>query len=154
VKHAYAEGHPLALGASIGVTSALVHPDAGRGPTTSMPIGAVFGYALDAVPGLEARGVFTSAAIGPKALEIAAGARYAIPIAAQYRIFAGPELLLGAHVAVGAEKTARFLTHGAAFVSFGIGEQLQLELAADLAAALGESTLVLGGGTARVVVRF
>ncbi len=81
--------------------------------------------------------------------------RYALPLLPQYRIFFGPELLLGAHVALGADKTARFLTHGAAFVSFGIGERIQLEVLGDLAAALGGSgTLILGGGTGRVLFRF
>jgi hypothetical protein len=113
------------------------------------------GYAFDAVPGLEARGVLTSQVIGPGALVIAAGGRYAIPILSQFRFFVGPEVLLGAHVALGADKTARFLSQGSAFASIGIGEQLQVEIAGDLGAALGGSgTLVLGGGTARVVLRF
>lgn len=154
-KHVYAENRPLALGASVGITNALSRPDTARGPSWAMPIGATLGYAFAEVPGLEARGVFTSQVIGPKALEISAGARYAIPIVPQIRLFVGPEVLLGTHVAIGADKTARFLAHGAAFAALGIGEQLQLELAGDLAAALGGSgTLVLGGGTARVLVRF
>jgi hypothetical protein len=115
----------------------------------------VFAYALEQVPGVELRGVFTSQVIGPRALEISAGGRYAIPVLPQYRIFIGPELLLGAHVAIGAEKTARFLGHGSAFVAWGIGEQVQLELAGDLATAFGGTgTLVLGGGTARALFRF
>jgi hypothetical protein len=154
-KHAYAEGHPLAVGASVGVTNALARPYAVRGPSWAVPVGAAMAYAIESIPGLEARGIFTSQVIGPKALEISAGARYAIPVLPQYRVFIGPELLAGAHVAIGAEKTARFLAHGSAFAAVGIGEQLQLEIAADLAAALGGSgTLVLGGGTARVLVRF
>jgi hypothetical protein len=154
-KHAYAEGHPLAIGASIGVTNALRRPDVGRGPSWAMPIGGVVGYAFEKVPGLEARGVFTSQAIGPRALELSAGARYAIPVLPEHRVFIGPEILLGAHVALGAEKTARFLAHGSAFAAVGIGEQLQLEIAGDLASALGGSgTIILGGGTARALVRF
>jgi hypothetical protein len=64
-------------------------------------------------------------------------------------------VLLGTHVALGADKTARFLSQGSAFVSLGLGEQFQIEIAGDIGAALGGSgTLVLGGGTARGVVRF
>lgn len=154
-KHVYAENHPLALGASIGITNALARPEGARGPSWAMPIGLAFGYALTDVPGLELRGIFTSQVVGPKALEISAGGRYAIGVLPQYRVFVGPEVLLGTHVAIGADKTARFLAHGAAFAAIGIGEQLQLEIAGDLGAALGGSgTLVLGGGTARVLVRF
>lgn len=154
-KYAYAEGHPIAIGASIGVTNALARPDVARGPSWAMPIGAVVGYAFEGLPGLEARGVFTSQVIGPRALEVSGGARYAIPVLPQYRIFVGPELLVGAHVALGADKTTRFLTHGAAFAAIGLGDQVQLEIAGDLAAAFGGTgTLVLGGGTARALVRF
>ncbi|MBX3186088.1 MAG: hypothetical protein KF819_03695 [Labilithrix sp.] len=155
IKHAYAEGHPAALGLSIGVSNALARPETARGPSWAMPIGVAFGYAIEQAPGLELRGIFTSQVVGPRAIEIGAGARYAIPVLPQHRVFIGPELLIGAHVALGADKTARFATHGAAFVSWGIGERLQLELAGDLATALGGSgTLVLGGGTARAMFRF
>ena len=155
VKHAYAEGHPLAVGASIGVSNALARPDQARGPSWAMPIGGVVGYAFEEAPGVELRGVFTSQVVGPKALAIAAGGRYAIPLLPQYRVFVGPEVLLGTHIAIGADKVARFLAHGSAFAAIGIGEQLQLELCGDLSAALGGSgTLILGGGTARALVRF
>ena len=154
-KHAYGEGHPAILGASIGVTNAISRPDKSSGPSWAMPLGLAGGYAIDSLPGLEVRGIFTSQVIGPKAIEIAGGARFAIPVLAQYRIFVGPEALVGAHIAIGAEKTGRFIAHGAAFAAWGVTEQLQLELAGDLAAALGGSgTLVLGGGTVRVLVRF
>jgi hypothetical protein len=156
VRHVYGEGHPIAIGASAGVTTALVQPDVALGPSAAMPIGGIVGYALpEAVPGLELRGNFTSQVIGPRALEISAGARYAFAPLAGTRLFVGPELLLGAHVALGADKTARFLTHGAVFVALGFTENVQAELAGDLAAALGGGgTLVLAGGTARVVLRF
>jgi hypothetical protein len=155
VKHAYAENHPAAIGLSVGFSNALKRPDEARGPSNALPIGAVFAYAIEQVPGVELRGVFTSQVVGPRALEISAGARYAIPVLPQYRIFIGPELLLGAHVAIGAEKTARFLTHGAAFVAWGLTEQVQVELAGDLSAALGGTgTLILGGGTVRGLFRF
>jgi hypothetical protein len=152
----YGAGHPLALGVSVGVSSALARPDVARGPSWAMPIGGALGYALpDAAPGLELRGSFTSQVIGPRALEIAAGARYALAPLGGLRLFVGPELLLGAHVALGADKTARFLSHGALFAAYGVTEQLQAELAGDLGVALGGSgTLVLGGGTARITFRF
>ncbi len=153
--HTYAEGHPLAIGLSVGVSNALARPEQARGPSWALPIGAAAGYALEAVPGLEIRGIFTTQVVGPRALEIAGGARYAIPVLPRYRLFVGPEALLGAHVALGADKTGRFLTHGAAFIALGIGEQAQVELAGDLAAAFGGTgTLVLGGATARALVRF
>ncbi len=155
VKHAYAENHPAAIGVQGGFSTAAVRPSNARGPSEAFPIGAVFGYAFDALPGVEARGVFTSQVLGPRALEIAAGGRYAFAVLPQYRVFAGPELLLGAHVALGADKTARFLSRGAAFVAVGVGERVQLELAAALAAALGGGgTLILGGGAGRALVRF
>jgi hypothetical protein len=132
-----------------------LQPGNARGPSFAVPLGVALGYAFADVPGLEARGIFTSQVTGPKALEISAGGRYAIPILPEYRLFAGPEALLGAHVAIGAEKTGRFIAHGAAFVSIGVGEMLQFELAGDLAGAFGGSgTLLLGGGTARALVRF
>lgn len=155
-RRVYGEGHPLALGASIGISNALARPDDARGPSWAMPIGGVVGYALpDAAPGLELRGNVTSQVIGPKAIELSAGARYALAPAAGIPLFVGPELLAGAHVALGADKTARFLAHGALFVAYGITDNVQAELAGDLSAALGGTgTLLLGGGTARVVVRF
>ena len=155
-RRVYGEGHPIAIGASIGVTNAMVRPDEARGPSWAMPIGVVVGYALpDSVPGLEVRGNLTSQVVGPRALELSAGARYALAPIRGVRLFVGPELLLGAHVALGADKTARFLTHGALFLAYGITENVQAEIAGDLAAALGGAgTLVLGGGTARVLVRF
>jgi hypothetical protein len=155
VKHAYAEGRPLAIGASVGVTEALSRPEQARGPSIGVPLGAVVGYAIDAAPGLELRGALTSQVVGPKALVIAAGGRYALPLLAQHRLFAGPEVLVGAHVATGVDKTARVLGQGSLFASLGVGEQVQLEIAADLGAALGGSgTLLLGGAAGRALVRF
>lgn len=152
----YGNGRPFAIGASIGVTTALVRPEQARGPSSGMPIGATVGYAVvEQVPGLEWRGNITSQAIGPRAIELSAGARYAFTPISGVRLFVGPELLLGAHVALGADKAARFLTRGSAFVALGVTDGLQLEIAGDLAAALGGSgTLVLGGGTTRIVLRF
>jgi hypothetical protein len=155
-RRVYGEGHPLAAGASIGVTNAVARPEQARGPSWAMPIGLSLGYALpDKVPGLEIRGNFTSQVIGPRALEISAGARYALAPFRGVRLFIGPELLLGAHVALGADKVTRFLAHGSVFLAVGITENVQAEIAGDLMPALGGSgTLLLGGGTARVFVRF
>lgn len=155
-RRVYGEGHPLALGASIGVTNAMARPEQARGPSWAMPIGLSLGYALpDVVPGLEIRGNLTSQVIGPRALEISAGARYALAPFRGVRLFIGPELLLGAHVALGADKVTRLLAHGSAFLAVGITENVQAEIAGDLMPALGGSgTLLLGGGTARAVVRF
>ncbi|MBX3198574.1 MAG: hypothetical protein KF894_10610 [Labilithrix sp.] len=152
----YGAGHPVAIGASIGVTNALVRPDNARGPSWAMPIGVAIGYALpESAPGLELRGNLTSQVVGPRALELSAGARYALAPLRGARLFVGPELLVGAHVALGADKVTRFLTHGALFVAYGITENVQAEIAGDLSAALGGAgTLLLGGGTARAVVRF
>lgn len=155
-RRVYGEGHPVAIGASVGVTNAMVRPDEARGPSWAMPIGVVFGYALpDTAPGLELKGNLASQVIGPRALELSGGARYALAPLRGVRLFVGPELLLGAHVALGADKTARFLTHGSLFLAYGITESVQAEIAGDLSAALGGAgTLVLGGGTARIVFRF
>ncbi len=155
VKHAYAENRPAALGVSIGFSNALKRPTEARGSSNALALGGVFAYAIEKVPGVELRGIFTSQVVGPRALEISAGGRYAIPILPQYRLFIGPEVLLGAHIAIGAEKTARFLGHGAAFAAWGITEAVQVEIAGDLGAALGGSgTLILGGGTVRGLYRF
>jgi hypothetical protein len=152
----YGEGAPYAIGLSIGVSNAIVRPDQARGPSWAMPLGAVIGYALpDVLPGLELKANFTSQVVGPRAIELSAGARYAFAPMRERRLFIGPELLLGGHIAIGAEKAARFLSHGSLFVAYGITTNVQVEVAGDLAAALGASgTLLLGGGTARVVFRF
>ncbi|MDB4942387.1 MAG: hypothetical protein JWP97_1921 [Labilithrix sp.] len=155
VKHAYAENHPAALGVSAGYSGLVKRPDNAQGPSGALPLGVVLGYAPEAVAGLELRGVFTGQVVGPHAIVLGAGARYAFPLLPAYRIFVGPELLLGTHVALGADKTARFLSQGSAFVAFGLGERVQLEVSGDLGAALGGSgTLVLGGATGRALVRF
>lgn len=155
VAHAYAEGHPLALGLSLGVSGALVRPGSARGSTAALPIGGALGYAIESVPGLELRGVFDVNVAGPRALEAAAGARYMLGVLPQHRFFVGPELVAGALVTLGASKDGRFLTRGSAVASLGVGERVQLELAGDLAGAFGGAgTLVLGGATARALVRF
>jgi hypothetical protein len=152
----YGQGHPLVVAASIGVTNALARPDDARGSSWAMPIGGAVGYALpDVLAGLELRGNITGQVVGPRALEVSAGARWALAPFGGLRLFVGPELLIGGHVALGANKTTRFLGHGAAFVAYGITENVQVELAGDLMTAFGAAgTLVLGGGTTRLAVRF
>lgn len=151
----YGAGHPLSVGAAIGVNTAFVRPDGARGPAAAMPVGGTVGFALESVPGLELKANIMAQALGPRALEASAGARWAFAPFGGTRLFVGPELLLGGLVALGADKTTRFLTHGSAFVAYGVTENLQLEVAGDLAAAFGGTgTLALGGGTGRVVVRF
>ncbi|HVJ90472.1 MAG TPA: hypothetical protein VM580_11770 [Labilithrix sp.] len=152
----YGDKHPVALGASIGFTTAIARPGIARGPSGAMPIGAVFGYALaESVPGLELKANVTSQVLGPRALELSAGARYAFAPIRGVRWFIGPELLLGGHVALGADKTTRFITHGELFLAAMLTDNIQAEVAGDLATAFGGSgTLVLGGATARIVVRF
>jgi hypothetical protein len=121
-----------------------------------MPIGGSLGYALpDVLSGLELRANIAGQVVGPRALEVSAGARWAIAPFGGIRLFVGPELLLGGHVALGANKTTRFLAHGSAFVAYGVTENVQVEIAGDLMPAFGGTgTLLLGGGTARVAVRF
>jgi hypothetical protein len=154
-RHNYAEGRPIGLGVALGGSTALLRPDAARGPSEALALGGVLAYALLDWPGVEFRGVFNAQVSGPKAFDVAVGARYALPVWPERRIFAGPELLAGTFVAQGAEKTARFLARGAAFVSYAPAESLQLEVSPELAAAVGGAgALLLGGVAARVLVRF
>jgi hypothetical protein len=156
MREVYGRGHPVMIAASIGVTNAITRPAQARGSSWALPIGGAVGYALpDAVKGLELRAEMTGQVAGPAALAIEGGARWAVAPIPEYRLFVGPEVLLGAHIAEGADKTARFLLHGALFLAYGITENLQVEIAGDLMPAFGGSgTLLLGGGTARVAVRF
>lgn len=155
VRHAYAESHPIALGIEGGGYTAFGRPSNARGPRGSANIGAVLGYAIDTVPGLELRGEVAGAVAGPTAVFFDLGARYALMLVPTARIYAGPELGLGGFFPVGGDKSARFLGRGSAFAGIGIGERLQLEAYGDLAWAPGGSgTIVLGGVGARAVVRF
>jgi hypothetical protein len=121
-----------------------------------MPIGGAIGYALpDVMRGLELKGNLTSQVLGPRAVEVSGGARWLLaPFSGADFIFVGPEVLVGAHIALGANPTTRFLLHGAGVVAFAVTETIQIDVAADLAAALGSDSLVLAGGTGRFVVRF
>ena len=156
MREVYGQGHPAVIAASIGVTNALARPSQARGSSWALPIGGAVGYALpDSVKGLELRGQMTGQVAGPAALTIEGGARWAVAPLPDLRLFVGPEVLVGAHIAEGADKTARFLLHGSLLLALGITENLQVEVAGDLMPAFGGSgMLVLAGATARVAVRF
>ena len=154
VRHAYAEEHPLALGAFTSVLSAFSRPSNATGSPTAALLGVSAGYALHGVPGLELRADFDGAVAGPRSYTVDGGVRYAIPIAPSIRLFAGPEATVGGFFAAGADKTPRALVQAAAFVALGLGERVQLEVAGDLAYAAGSPSLALGGGTFRALLRF
>ena len=155
VAHAYAEGHPMAIGISTSVLSAVHRAPNAFGSATSVLVGGAFGYALDSVPGLELRGNVNGSLVGPGSFSGDVGARYALPIAPTMRLFAGPELGAGTFVALGGEKLARFLMRGALVGALGLGDRVQLELGADVDYAPGGTTaLLLIGGPARGLVRF
>jgi len=154
-KHAYAEGHPLAIGAGVDAYSAVHRASNAVGSAASMQIDGVVGYALDAVPGLELRGRGMGSVAGPSSFALDVGARYALPVVPRARVFAGPELGGGAFFTLGADKTTRFLAHGAVVGSVGVGDRVQIEIAGDVDVAPGGgASLVFVGGTARGVVRF
>jgi len=154
VQHRYADEHPLGLGVSTSVLTAFSRPANATGSAASALAGIAGAYALRGVPGLEVRADVDWSFAGPGSVTVDAGARYAIPIAPSLRLFAGPEATLGAFFASGADKTARALLQGAAFVALGLGTRFQLELAGSLAYAAGSPSLSLGGGTLRGLVRF
>ncbi len=154
VKHAYAEGRPLALGAGVLLSSAVKRPANATGSPTAFALEASGGYALDAVPGLELRADFAGSVAGPGSIFFDGGARYAIPIAPTMRLFAGPEATVGAFFPTGGDTSARLYLRGSAFVALGLGERAQVEASFDAAPVLGSSTLVLVGGTVRGLVRF
>jgi hypothetical protein len=125
------------------------------GSAASLQIDGVVGYALDAVPGLELRARGMGAVAGPSSFAADVGARYVLPVLPRARVFAGPELGAGAFFTLGADKTTRFLAHGAVVGTVGIGERVQVEVAGDLDLAPGGgASLVFLGVTARAVVRF
>ena len=154
-RHVYAEGRPFALGVGVGVLGALSRPSNARGPSTAALIDGVAAYAIESVPGLEARLHGAGAIAGPTSFSIDGGARYAFPVVPSARVFAGPELAAGAFFPLGGERTARFLARGAAIVALGIGDRVQLEISGDVAVAPGGGgTLLFGGGTLRGLARF
>jgi hypothetical protein len=117
-------------------------------------VGGTLAYAFASVPGFELRADGNGTIAGPRSFSLEGGGRYAIPVAPTVRLFAGPEAEFGTFVTLAGDKTARFLVQGAAFIAMGVGEHVQLEVAADIEYAAGSAPLVLGGGTARALVRF
>ncbi len=92
---------------------------------------------------------------GPSSLWLDAGARYEIPIVPRARIFAGPEVAIGAFIDLGGDKDARFLMSGALPIVIGLGERAQIEAYPQIAYAAGGTTgLGFVGGGIRGVVRF
>jgi tRNA threonylcarbamoyladenosine biosynthesis protein TsaE len=160
IRHRYAENQPIALGLRASVLGALHRPLPAGAPASDVGsslagmLGGTFGYALAAVSGLELCVDGDGSIAGPRSFGLAGGARYAIPILPTLRVFAGAEAEMGTFVTLAGDKTARFLVRGAAFFALGLGEHLQLELAADIDYAAGSTTLVLGGGTLGALVRF
>jgi hypothetical protein len=156
LSHDYAERHPIAPGAGIGFYGALARPANARGSSFSSSLELTLGYALPEVTkGLEARGNVGFSIAGPASFHIDAGARYALPILASARVYAGPEASVGIFAPFGGDEKPRLLLRAAGFLAVGIGEQFQAEVLAELAAAPGGSgALVLGGGQLRGSVRF
>lgn len=155
VKHDYAEGHPIAAGVEGGFLAAASRPSNAQGPSTAGFLGVGGGYAIDSLPGLELRGRFDFAIAGPKSVSFDAGARYMFGIVPTARLYAGPELGLGAFFTLGGEQTGRFQARASGVVALGIGERIQLELAGDFQIAPGGSgTLLLAGGRLGALARF
>jgi hypothetical protein len=154
VRHAYAEGHPFALGVYSSVLGAFARPADATGSGTAALVGVTAGYALAGVPGLELRIDFDWSVAGPKSINFDGGVRYAIPLVPSLRIYVGPEAYVGGFFANGADKTPRALLQAAGFASIGVGEHVQLELVGNLAGAAGSPSLGLAGGTLRALVRF
>jgi hypothetical protein len=155
VKHAYAEGHPFALGLFGGLTNAFSRPATPVATSAAAGLVGVTGaYAITGAPGLELRADVDSSIAGPKSLAMDIGARYAIPLVPSARLYFGPEGTVGGFFATGANPVPRALLNGTAFVSLGIGERVQVEIAGNIQYAAGSPSLALGGGIARVLVRF
>jgi hypothetical protein len=155
VKHAYAEKHPIALGVPVTLLSAVKRSPNAFGSATSLHVGVEFGYAIEALKGLEARGSVQGSAVGPGSLFVDAGARYMFGILPTKRFFLGPELRVGLFGTFGGERTTRFLLHNALVASLGLGERFVIELAGDLLLAPGgDASLVLAGGSTRALFRF
>ncbi len=151
----YAADRSIAVGLGVGGLVAVSRPDRASGSTFSLPISLYGAYAFEAVPGLEARLFASLPVVGPQAIDVDVGARYAIPVVPRLRVFAGPEVGLGVLGTLGGDKTTRFVVHGSAFGAIAIGGNVQAEIVGDLLAAPGGSgTLLLAGGTLRGLYRF
>ncbi len=155
VRHPYAEHAPIVFGAGVGLWAAVARPGNARGSSVSSTIELHGGYALPQLPGLELRANAGISYLGPSALHVDGGARYALPLAPTVRLYAGPELTLGVFAPTGADQTPRFLARGALFLALGLGEHVQIDALGEFFAAPGGSgALLLTGGSARGSVRF
>jgi hypothetical protein len=151
----YAEGKPFAIGAAAGVLAAVARPSNASGNATTVTLLGSFGYALDAVPGLEFRGEIGGGVVAPRSFFFGAGARYAWMAVPRARLYLGPEAQLGGFFPSGGDKKGRVLVRGQLFVGMAIVPAFAVELFGEIADAPGGTgALVLAGGGARAVVRF
>ncbi len=155
VVHTYAEGHPLAFGAGLGVLAAVSRPEGAVGSATSLYVGGLIAYHVEQAGNLELRANIAGTVAGPRALVVDVGARYGLPIWPTRRLFFVPDLGIGTFVNLGVAKEARFLFRAAGYLSLGLGERVAVELGPDFGVTPGGAgTVVLFGGTARGLVRF
>ncbi len=149
----YAEGHPFAGGLSAGMITALARPNGAVGNATSLLVQATFGYAFEAVHGLELRFDVGGGTVGPGSLFFDGGARYAILLAPgsrrsaddmqSGRFYLGPEVKIGGFIPFAGDKKARFLARGGGFVGFELTPEFALELAPNVSVAPGGSGALL-----------
>ena len=155
-REVYGASARVVAGGTIGVNGVIASPSKTRGSSAAAPLGIALGYAFpDSAPGLELRAYFNGNVAGPSAITFDGGARYAIaPFRDSASSSSDPRPLLGAFIAEGADKTARFYAEGAVFVAIEAYELLQFEIAGNLGvAAGGTGTLGLAGATFRAGVR-
>ncbi len=151
----YAEGRPFAIGAGLGALTAASRPPNASGNATTLALLGSFGYALEAVPGLEFRGELGAGLVAPRSVFFGAGARYAWMALPRARLYLGPEAQIGGFFPVGGDREGRFLLRGAPFVGLAIAPIISAEVFGDVAFAPGGTgALLLLGGGARVLVRF
>lgn len=150
---AYGKTTPFSVNLGLGGYAAASRPSNATGSSFSLSIEAALGYAV--VKSLELRVNTGVGVIDPKAFHVDGGARYAFTVSQSARLYAGPELTLGMFMPLGGDKTARFLTRGAAFFGVGLGEHAQVEaMFESLAAPGGSGALVIMGGSLRGGARF
>ena len=149
----YAENHPAALGIGAEGLTAFSRASGARGSPAAALVTADGVY--DVVGGLEMVANVAVSVAGPSSLWLDAGARYEFPIAPRARIFAGPEVAIGAFVDLGGDKDARFLMRAALPIVVGIGERVQIEAYPQIAYAAGGTIgLAFAGGGIRGALRF
>ena len=150
---AYGKTTPFSVHLGLGGYAAAARPANAAGSSFSLSIEGAIGYAV--VKSLELRANVGVGVIDPKALHVDGGARYAFTVSSASRLYAGPELSLGMFMPLGGDKTARFLTRGAAFFGVALGEHAQVEAMIEtLAAPGGSGALVILGGSLRGGARF